>query len=110
MNRRRHKSIASAAGAAMLGLSAAAASASLTIDVRATGVTGAGNVVGNAKSVWVSGPGTVSFNVFAIITPAADNGNSQDEAFNQVYGSFLSTGSSYRGSLAATLNPSGDYS
>jgi hypothetical protein len=97
--------LSGAAAAAMT----TAAHASLTMDVRATSVTGAGNSLGNNKLVNLAGPGTVTFDIFATINPTTDNGNTQDEAFVSMTGSFLSTGAGVLGDMAATVNAAGGY-
>jgi len=97
--------LSGAAAAAMT----TAAQASLTMDVRATSVTGAGNSLVDNKHLSISGPGTVTFNIFATINPTVDNGNTQDEAFVSMTGSYLSTGTSIKGSMAADVNAAGGY-
>jgi len=92
-------------GAAAAGL-ASAAQASLVVDLRAVGATGNAVLV-NAKSVAVTGnSGTVTFEIHAVVHPATDNGNTQDEGVTSLAGSFLTTGSSVHGALVATRNAS----
>jgi len=97
------------------GLSSAAVNANALIDVRA--VVGSNPAVTSAKVVnaALAAPGsTITFNVFAVITPSPDNGNPGDEGFLLGSGSFLSTdvaGGALRGNMTAsrpsTFNGSG---
>ncbi|MGH7180099.1 MAG: PEP-CTERM sorting domain-containing protein [Tepidisphaeraceae bacterium] len=78
------------AGAALVGLGAAAANAALTIDVVAVGSTGTSVISGGGKSVTGMGVGDViTFDVFARL-PNAD-GNAANDNVNIVWASFLST-------------------
>jgi hypothetical protein len=91
-------------GAAAAAITTSAAQAIFVFDVRATGATGTGNTVVNTKSVLLTGPGTVSFNLVGVIQPATDDGNPNNEANKIMIGSFLTTGDSVKGNLAATVS------
>lgn len=94
------------AGAALVGLGASAANASLTLDVVATGTSNpAGFVIGGGgKAVSVTGTAangdTVSFDVFANISNG--NGNSSDDGLVNAFASFSSSiNGAFRGDLLA---------
>jgi len=91
--------LSGAAAAAMT----SAAQAAFMYDVRAVSVSGAGNLVVTNKSVVMVTPGVVTFNLFGLIQPATDDGNPNNEANKSMNGSFLSTGGTTVGNLAATV-------
>ncbi len=91
-------------GAAAAGM-ASAAQASFLFDVRAVSATGTGNAVLTDKSVQVTGPGTITFNLFGIINETTPDSNANNEFFVSMTGSFLSTGTSVKGNMTATVTP-----
>jgi hypothetical protein len=96
-------------GAAAAAVTTSAAQAIFVYDVRATGATGGATLVNN-KSVNLT-PGqaaTVTFELWGMISQPygsglPEDGNANNEANKVMIGSFLTTGSNVKGSLAATV-------
>src|SRR5205823_2270001 len=89
------------AGAAITGLYAATADASLVIDVRAFSMNGSTAAITNSKQVVVAPVDTIVFRVFADVTGQDD---AKFQCLQSHSGSFLSTGSMH-GDLM--LSPAG---
>lgn len=84
---------------AVVGGMAGAANAALNIDIRATGVTGAGAQLVNSKSVTgVTNGSVVSFDVFAVVT--GTNANFDDDNILSVSGSWRSSNGGLLGNIA----------
>jgi len=96
-------------GAAAAAVTTSAAQAIFVFDVRATGATGGATLVNN-KSVSLT-PGqaaTVTFELWGMISQPygsglPEDGNPNNEANKIMIGSFLTTGASVKGNLAATV-------
>jgi len=96
--------LSGAAAAAMTSAANAAFVAELNATSASVGIT-----VVNSKSVIVPVAGTITFDIVGkIVAPyangAVEDGNALNEAINNLFGSFVSTGTSVKGNMAATLN------